>query len=144
MNIHLKIREVDTNDVSSLAVLAGELGYPTSTAAMHVRLAGLMSAADHAIFVAEGESILGWIHVSVMRSLESDAFAEIRGLVVAETHRGLGIGTRLVAQAEAWARTAGCRRIRVRTNVVRDEARRFYAKLGFVVKKTQEVFDKAV
>jgi hypothetical protein len=37
----------------------------------------------------------------------------------------------------------GCRnRIRVRSNVARERTRKFYEKHGYVVTKTQNVFDK--
>lgn len=139
-----RFRDAAISDAAPLARLAGELGYPTSTEEMTRRLAMLLSQHHHGILVAELESIVGWIHVSHMVSLESDAFAEIRGLVVAESHRGAGIGAHLVSLAEVWAKGHGCNRIRVRTNVVREKTRKFYGRLGFQSKKTQEVFDKTL
>ena len=100
--------------------------------------------ANHGIFVAEHERLLGWIHVSVIETMESESFAEIRGLVVSESYRGSGIGRQLVAAAEQWAHKKHCSRIRVRTNIVRIDAHAFYKKLGFVSKKTQHVFDKSL
>jgi len=142
MEENLNIRSAKKSDVAALAKLADELGYPVTSPEMKNRFEKLSSNSGHEIFVAELGSIVGWIHVSLVNSLESDSFAEIRGLIVAETHRGTGIGTRLVASAERWAEKKGCRRIRVRTNIVREEARTFYTKRGFQSTKTQEVFDK--
>ena len=68
---------------------------------------------DNGIYVAELDSIVGWIHVAIIQSLESNPFVEICGLVVAESHRGMGIGTQLVATAESWAREHGYNHIRV-------------------------------
>ena len=142
MNKKPNIRKAKKSDAVALASLAGELGYPTTAAEMKSRLDKSFSTSDHSIFVAEVDSIVGWIHVCLIQSLQSDSFADIRGLVVAEAHRGSGIGTQLVAIAERWARRKGCLRIRVRTNIVRKEAGVFYKRLGFESKKTQEVFDK--
>lgn len=142
MSESLNIRDAKKSDAVALAKLAGELGYPTTTAEMENRFDKLFSKSHDRIFVAELDSIVGWIHVSLIQSLESDSFAEICGLVVAESYRGLGIGTQLVAMAESWAQKKGCYRIRVRANVVREKARMFYKQLGFQSKKTQEVFDK--
>ena len=138
------IRDAKISDAAALAALARELGYPTTSAEMEGRLESLRSDPRHRIFVAERDGLLGWIHVSMINTLESESFAEIRGLVVSESYRGSGIGTQLVAAAEKWANEKRCNRIRVRTNVVRVEARAFYKKLGYVSRKTQDVFDKSL
>ena len=138
------IRDAKISDAAALAALAGELGYPTTSAEMERRLESLRSDPQHRVFVAERDGLLGWIHVSMINTLESESFAEIRGLVVTKSYRSLGIGTQLVATAEKWANERRCNRIRVRTNVVRLEARAFYKKLGYVSKKTQEIFDKSL
>jgi GNAT superfamily N-acetyltransferase len=127
-----------------LAVLAGELGYPTTTEAMLKRLEAASAESEQSIFVAESDSIVGWIHVALVTSLLSDLSAEIRGLVVSESRRGAGTGSLLVAAAEKWASERGCSRIRVRTNVVREKARLFYKRLGYQATKTQEIFDKVL
>ena len=142
MNKPLHIRPADKSDAAALATLAGELGYPATAADMKVRIEELISRSDHGVYVADLDSVVGWIHVSSVQSLESDPFAEIRGLVVAPSHRRLGIGGKLVAMAEWWAQQKGCRRIRVRTNVVRGDAKAFYQRLGYRSAKTQEVFDR--
>jgi GNAT superfamily N-acetyltransferase len=141
---NLTIRDAQISDAATLATLAGELGYPTTSAEMKRRLEVLCSDPHHRIFAAESDGLLGWIHVSMIDTLESESFAEIRGLVVTESHRGSGIGTQLVEAAEQWANEKKCKRIRVRTNIVRVEARAFYKRLGYVSKKTQDVFDKSL
>ena len=95
------------------------------------------------VFVADHDGACrGWIQLSVVESLESGRFAEIRGLVVAEGERGSGIGAALVGAGEEWARARGCRRVRVRSNVVRERTHRFYERLGYRAVKSQKVFDK--
>jgi len=139
------IREATESDSTAIAALAGELGYATTPAVMRRRLAELLKSENDDVLVAvRSGKVVGWIHLSRIPSLEGDAFAEIRGFVVTESERGTGVGTQLVKAAETWSRECACQRIRVRSNVVRTATRRFYENRGFVVKKTQNVFDKTL
>jgi len=144
MDHNPNIRKATKSDAAALAILSGELGYPATTSEIESRFATLSAESDSGIYVAELDSIVGWIHVSVIQSLESNPFVEICGLVVAESYRGMGIGTQLVSMAERWAQEKGYNQIRVRTNILREESRRFYKQVGFQSKKTQEVFDKII
>ena len=136
------IREAEPRDVNAIAALAGELGYPTTPDAMARRLAAL--GERDAVLVADDDGVcVGWIHVSVIESLENDRHAEIRGLVVAEAHRSAGVGAALVRAAEEWAARRGCPRVRVRSNVIRERTHRFYERLGYRAVKSQKVFDKS-
>jgi GNAT superfamily N-acetyltransferase len=136
------IRTAAPADAPSLARLSSELGYPVPPDQMRLRLDHACSNPQHAVLVAESGVIVGWIQVVRTMTLESGLLCEITGLVVTGTHRGAGIGRGLVAAAETWAMGRRCDRIRVRTNVIRDNARAFYSKLGFSVSKRQDVFDK--
>jgi GNAT superfamily N-acetyltransferase len=139
------IREATESDSTAIAALAGELGYATTPAEMRRRLAGLQESQNDAVLVAvRGDKVVAWIHLSRIPSLESNPFAEIRGFVVTESERGTGVGTQLVSAAEDWSRERACPRIRVRSNIVRTDTRRFYENRGFAVKKTQNVFDKTL
>jgi GNAT superfamily N-acetyltransferase len=110
---------------------------------MELRLEAFAGNPDEAVLVAEERGVVaGWIHVGVVRSLESVPFVEIRGLVVTGARRGRGIGGALVAEAEAWARRAGFTRMRVRSREARADAHRFYEARGYANVKTQRVFDK--
>ena len=107
------------------------------------QLESLGRSGDHALFVAESDGRLaGWLQVSFPRIFETPASAEIAGLVVDENRRGAGIGPLLLAAAEGWARNRGCRAIRVRSNVVRERAHRFYEREGYGRMKTEQVFEK--
>jgi predicted N-acetyltransferase YhbS len=139
----LKIRRVRPSDVARLAELAGELGYPTTTAEMKARLRRVKPAANNAIFVAEdGGEVVGWIHVSVSYLLEVPLRAEINGLVVSAATRSRGTGARLLEAAETWARLKKCEGMSVRSNVIRDRAHAFYERNGYEHYKTQKSFRK--
>ena len=136
------IRAAEARDLDAVAALAGELGYPTTPDAMARRLAAL-GERDAVLVADEGGACIGWIHVSVVESLESDRHAEIRGVVVAEAHRSAGTGAALVRAAEDWAARHGCPRVRVCSNVIRERTHRFYERLGYRAVKSQKVFDKS-
>lgn len=136
------LRPPHLQDAPVLARLAGELGYPTTADEVLGRLQHLLGDPEHALFVTEDAhaGVTGWIHVFIGHRLESGSFAEIGGLVVAEGRRGSGAGARLVAAAESWALERGLTEIRVRSNVVREGAHRFYERLGYRRVKSQAVF----
>ncbi len=139
------IRPARESDASAIAILAGELGYATSTQEAEARLAAILGRSEDGAFVAEVDgAVAGWIHVFGTRRLESDPFAEIAGLVVASDARGRGIGKALVETAERWAADHGYASLRIRSNVVRVEAHRFYEGLGYDRTKTQAIFGKAL
>ncbi|HEY1923862.1 MAG TPA: GNAT family N-acetyltransferase [Candidatus Acidoferrum sp.] len=139
----LIIRRAKPSDVPRLASLAGELGYPTTTAEMKIRLRRVKPAANNAIFVAEdGGDVIAWIHVSVSYLLEVPLRAEVNGLVVSEACRSKGVGARLLEAAERWARTKKCEGMSVRSNVMRVRAHSFYERNGYEHYKTQKSFRK--
>jgi GNAT superfamily N-acetyltransferase len=86
--------------------------------------------------------LVGWIHVSAVNLIESDLRAEVNGLIVADSHRSLGAGAKLLVAAEDWARNCGCRAVNVRSNVVRERAHQFYERQGYEHYKTQKAFRK--
>jgi GNAT superfamily N-acetyltransferase len=131
------------NDAAAVASLAEELGYAASAEEIAQRIAALETSPDDEILVAVlGLTPVAWIHVAIVTLLESPRYAEIRGLIVTAELRGRGIGERLVAEAERWARDRGLSRIRVRSNLLRERTHAFYERLGYTTTKSQKVFDK--
>lgn len=139
----MTVRPPRPGDDEAIARLAGQLGYASTALDVSRRLERLRGEGRAAVFVAEEDgAVTGWMHVFGVHNVESDAFAEIGGLVVDESARGHGVGAALVAAAEEWAVQAGYPALRVRSNVVRAEAHRFYERRGFARLKTQAVFGK--
>jgi GNAT superfamily N-acetyltransferase len=137
------IRPASAADASAIAALSTQLGYPSSEDVILARMGALKARGTTAILVATSKSsVVGWVAVREDLSLETGAFAEIVGLVVDEASRGRKIGEALVAAAEAWVKARGHHRIRVRSNVLRERAHRFYERLGYAAVKRQAVFDK--
>jgi GNAT superfamily N-acetyltransferase len=144
-NHPLKIRRARAADVPRIAELSGELGYPTSVQEMKQRFGRIKPPGGHAVFVAEFEKmVIGWVHVSITPLLEVARRAEVNGLIVAERHRSLGAGAKLLDAAEVWARGKNCQGMSVRSNVIRDRAHAFYERQGYIHLKTQKAFRKSL
>lgn len=140
----MKIRLARLSDAPTIAELAGQLGYPTSTEQALYRLQILLASNEDAIFVAEDDTarVIGWVHVHARPSLIDLPYAEIGGLVVDQSQRSAGVGRALVAEAETWTRGRGCASLWVRSNIIRERAHHFYEELGFRRLKSQHVFVK--
>src|ERR1700682_3910547 len=97
-------------DASAIAKLAGELGYPSTSADIVRRMRNLEPRSRHTVLVAESSSgeAIGWAHVSVNCLIESETRAELNGLVIAEGHRSLGAGALLLEAGGRWGRGQGC------------------------------------
>jgi GNAT superfamily N-acetyltransferase len=142
----LVIRELAASDVEAVAKLSGELGYPVSPAVMQHRMRKFLQTPAQAAYVActaEGE-VAGWIEMKIVQFLAEDAQVEIGGLIVSGDFRNRGIGKRLLARAEQWAKEQGVSRIVVRSRSTREAAHRFYLREGYAQVKTSAVFAKEV
>jgi GNAT superfamily N-acetyltransferase len=142
------VRVAEEGDVEALASLSAQLGYPIAVGEMRERWARVHAARFGEIFVAVimdgAQAVVGWTHVVPRLQLEDAAHAELAGLVVDERMRGAGVGKALLAAAEDWARIQGFAFMRVRSNVVRERAHRFYEREGYARVKAQAMFRKAL
>lgn len=138
------LREMEPSDADGVAGLTGQLGYKRPAMEIREWIEGLGAVRERqAAFVAcIGDRIVGWIEVSLERRVQSPDFALIGGLVVAEEHRGHGIGQQLCKRAEAWSWTKGAAKLRVTSRSTRADAHRFYLREGFELVKTSAVFEK--
>jgi GNAT superfamily N-acetyltransferase len=140
----VSIRRATCADAARLAALSEVLGYPVAADALAERLGRLLGRDEELVLVAEeiGGDVVGWLHGSEQELLESGRRCEILGLVVDGTHRGRGVGRRLVQAVEAWASARGLDQMAVRSNVARAESHPFYERLGYVRTKTQHAYRK--
>jgi ribosomal protein S18 acetylase RimI-like enzyme len=131
--VDLTIRDARPGDARALAALIGQLGYPTSAAAVAGRVERLRSSADDRLVVAEVDgSIVGLAGLHTSLSVEYDEpAAKVSAIVVDERHRRRGIGEALVAEMEAEARRRGCCLIFLTTAERREDAHAFYRRIGF-------------
>jgi GNAT superfamily N-acetyltransferase len=129
----MTLRRATPDDAERVTELLCQLGYPAEAPAVRRRLERLMaSSADETWLVERGGEIAGLVGLHVSESLEHDGpVAKISELVVDERLRGRGIGGALMEAAEREARRRGCVLLFLTTAERREEAHRFYRRLGF-------------
>jgi GNAT superfamily N-acetyltransferase len=125
------VRPAAPGDVSAIAGLLGELGYPVSPERLQARMARLPDTT--AVLVADEDGdVVGLGAVDVRQGLEHE---EPRGrliaFVVREDARGRGVARALLAAVEAAARAAGAVHLHVTSAQHRTDAHAAYRALGF-------------
>src|SRR3979490_533972 len=141
----LSIRLLTADDAEAAAELSRELGYPSPAEDLRERIEELSGTADRVAFAAviDGQ-IVGWIDAAMERHLQYAASAVIGGLVVRGDMGGVGVGRRLCVEVEEWARSKSVAVVRVRSQIKREDAHRFYLRDGYRKVKTSLVFEKTV
>jgi ribosomal protein S18 acetylase RimI-like enzyme len=112
------------------ALLAGhgwEQRYISGQLAAATRLAA--DPDGHVLVTLTGEQVVGFAAVQVH---QWNRLAQLHGLAVHPARLRRGIASRLVAEAERFARTRGARGIKVDTPVTNQRARGFYRANGYV------------
>jgi GNAT superfamily N-acetyltransferase len=126
-------RPVGTADAAHVAVLLGQLGYPTDAVQVRARLDDWLADQRSVLIAAEVDGLVsGVAALHAMPLLEHDGCrGRLVALVVDESCRGQGLGRRLVAEVEQEARRLGCRDLEVTSSRTRDAAHSFYRGLGY-------------
>lgn len=83
------------------------------------------------IYVAADPAAVAFLSVEVYR--EPEEYIYLDDLSVTERYRGRGIGTRLIREAEAYARKIGIRRIIFHVEKRNTSAYRLYERLGYSI-----------
>ena len=136
------VREALQSDAQRVTALAAQLGYDVPLAHVEQHLRGIDDQRTVLVAVVPRVGVVGWIGVSLARTLTSIRRADIEGLVVEDEYRGNRIGELLLNAAESWARRHGCTNMRVLSNTIRARAHRFYERLGYENYKSEFVFRK--
>jgi GNAT superfamily N-acetyltransferase len=144
-SIAVSIRRLTVEDAEAASELSSQLGYPSSPDDLRKRIEELSRTTDRVAFAAvvDGQMV-GWIDAAMERHLQYAASAVIGGLVVREEMRGLGVGRRLCVEIEEWARSKSVPLVRVRSQIKREDAHRFYLRDGYQKVKTSLVFEKVL
>jgi len=136
------IRRATQHDASALVVLAESVGReegrwilgtgPWRSASDERRyLRTIERHPDAAVIVAEdGGRIVGRLSLSRDPHPASRHVADL-GLMVAESHRRKGVGTALLDEAVAWARSAGVRKLELHVFPWNEPALGLYSAFGF-------------
>jgi GNAT superfamily N-acetyltransferase len=135
-------RQITAQDALAITNLSAQLGYPLSEEQIHQNIQTILAHNDLNAFVATDDNkVVGWIGVAQVFMIESLPYCEINGLVIDENYRGKGIGKLLIERARQWAKKNGNDKLRLRCNVKRLEAHKFYQHLGFKAIKQQTNFE---
>jgi GNAT superfamily N-acetyltransferase len=129
----IQLRPVRRQDDAGLTGLLGQLGYPTTEAAVRERLGyWLGDPASRLIGADDGGDLVGVAALHVLPMLEvTGKLARLLALVVDERYRGRGVGRSLVAAAEEQARAAGCVGMEISSSRHRTRTHEFYQRLGY-------------
>jgi len=95
---------------------------------------------DRLLLAVEGERLYGYAHLRIDHDLIDSETAVVVSVVVREDRRRQGVGSRLIAASETWARQSGRSRLLLRTDVVRTGAHAFFVALGYDGSSTQLEF----
>ncbi len=120
--------------MATIATLLDQLGHPAGDPAdIPRRVAAIDREPNAEMWVAELEGrVVGFATALMIAAIHMDGpVAQLTSLVVDERARGQGIGARLVAEAEAWARARGAVRISLTSALHRDVAHAFYEHIGY-------------
>ncbi|MBN4071450.1 GNAT family N-acetyltransferase [Crocinitomix catalasitica] len=137
----VEIRNASLGDLSSIVELLNQLGYSMNKKDLHDSVETIVKAENHYLYLAiiHGRSV-GLLHAFYTARLTKSPFVEISALVVKEDERGKRIGRLLVEKIEVDTNTKFG--LRVRCNVNRQGAHKFYSNLGYSIVKEQKVFHK--
>lgn len=138
----LIIRDAIDADAATLADLAAQLGYPASIDSVQAGLRRYAGNPEERVIVAElSGQVVGWTSVGVIDHFYTPVYVEISGFVVDAKHRSAGIGAALMAEVKKWTKAKQLGIVRLRANVIREDAHRFYGREGFLKVKEQFVFE---
>ena len=139
--MEIQVKPIQVEHAKEAQILSKQLGYEISLNDTIANISEVLSSKTHVAFVAiENNEVVGWIHAFKTTTIESLPFIELAGLVVDEKQRGKGIGKILIEKIKEWCKEQNVLSLRVRSNVKRKEAHRFYLNNGFKEIKEQKVF----
>ncbi|MEM1277440.1 MAG: GNAT family N-acetyltransferase [Pseudomonadota bacterium] len=135
----MRVREASLADVHQIAELLADdtLGQTREKPGDPVYLAAFARMADQPgnviLVVEEGATVIGCLQYTLIHGLSraGTSRAQIEGVRVHSDHRSRGIGEKLVQAAIDRAQADGAKLIQLTTDQGREEAKRFYERLGF-------------
>jgi GNAT superfamily N-acetyltransferase len=131
------------SDIPVAQDLLSQLGYGLDLPEVRRRYDIVAGSPDHAITLAAHDGrIVALCHIYARPALDKPPEAVVQALVVDQASRGLGIGKRMMAAAEAWAKDRGFNSIALASHVSRSDAHAFYEALGYRNEATSHQFRK--
>jgi GNAT superfamily N-acetyltransferase len=127
------IRQARPADHVPIASLLRQLGYDPSPLLILQKIESALPSPIDIVFVAAtAEDVVGCISLHALPLFHAPGhLGRITSMVVDERHRGCGIGSALIAEAEKWFAAIGCLKLEVTSADTRSHAHRFYERHGF-------------
>ena len=136
----MEVRSACSRDIPQMALLMGQLGYPTSTEQMRTRFDKISADPSYHTLVIEDEGkVVGLSGLCTGIFYESDGlYVRIVAFVVDATYRNKGLGKLLLEKSEKWARSKRAIGIVVNSGnrPERIAAHAFYKQMGYLEKST--------
>jgi GNAT superfamily N-acetyltransferase len=147
----LSIREAQAGDLEAIIHLHeedelgshGDVWSPETRPAYEAAFAAIRRSPDNRLFVAvDGDEVVGTFQLTFIPNLTGRGAMRVKveSMKVKAARRSGGIGARMMAFAEDHARTNGAAAMELTSNKTREDAHRFYERLGFV--RSHEGFKK--
>ncbi|MBV9887356.1 MAG: GNAT family N-acetyltransferase [Acidobacteria bacterium] len=154
MTVDAQIRGARPSDLKSLGKMRHAL-WPDSSVEHHEEeLVPILAGESPGVmplvyFVAEenGE-VVGFVEVGLRSTADGCDWARavgyIEGWYVAESHRRRGVGAKLVAAAENWARAQGCIEMASDTQIDNAQSLQAHLRLGYEIAERSILFRKSL
>lgn len=143
-----EIRRATSSDLTSIADLTIQLGYPTPLVKLAENLDHYLNAPDHIFLVAvQNDTVVGYIAMFLVRTFHREGKQmRIVSLVVNHAHRGKGVGKKLLKAAEVIAQEQNCWVIEVTSSARRKPhgTHDFYLSQEYVNDGSQAYFRKLI
>ena len=127
----IKIRKAKISDTESVRLLLAQLGYELPISKLDEALASTQRNDDIVVCTQNGEvlGVMSLIYFDYFPSLQR--ICRITAIVVDESARGSGIGTRLITFAQKSAQENACQVLEVTTSLIRESTQKYYESIGF-------------
>lgn len=93
-----------------------------------------VQSGNQIILAVDGQAVIGCLQLTILPGLARRGMkrAQIEGVRVDQRHRGKRVGEALLKEAIAIAKSEECGLVQLTTDKQRDDAQRFYNRLGFL------------
>ena len=138
----MEVRQLELGEIEYVLALIDQYDRPMSERPARERINGNYAAIKESGgcvigALGEGDKLLGTCTVNVCPNLSWSGrpYAIIENVIVAEGHRGQGIGKAVLQYATDFARRAGCYKVALMTGSKDPAIHRFYGSAGFSASK---------
>jgi len=140
--VKLQIRPARSEDLEAIVRLHqedalgshGDVWAPEHRQAYEAAFAAVAASPDNTLYVAEAaERVVGTFKLTFIPNLTGRGALRVKveSVKVSAALRSRGIGAEMMAFAEEVARSRGARLLELTSNQAREDAHRFYERLGF-------------